>query len=57
MLKVYDDASHMGTSDIGQENFNNCEVYGFLDYLVYEASNDCKYWLLNLHGMDGMMRW
>ncbi len=44
MLKVYDDASHLGTSDVGQENFNNCEVYGFLDYLVYDASNDCKYW-------------
>jgi hypothetical protein len=43
LLKVHDDASHLGSSDIGQENYNNCEVYGFLDYLVYEASNDCKY--------------
>ncbi len=43
MMKVYDDASHLGTGDVSQENFNNSEIYGFLDYLVYEASNDCKY--------------
>ena len=35
LLKVYDEASHLGTSNVSDENFNNCEIYGFLDYLVY----------------------
>ena len=43
MIKVHDGASHLGSSNVMEENYNNCEIYGFLEYLVDEGSNDCKY--------------
>lgn len=43
MVSIHSEASHTGDADGKERARNECEVFGYLDYILLEANKDLTY--------------